>query len=486
MDHCKIIPIPKKYTVKEGKISFLPRISCGVKEWQPLVDSFADYMWKLYKMTFAAGEGGIRLELCETMEKESYVLEVEAGILIRAADYQGCRYALATVLQLLDVRSESADCLELEKLRIEDWPDKDFRGLMVDLAREWHPYRTLAKYVDACFFYKIKYLHMHFMDDQGYTLPSARFPKLAKPGRSYTPEEIKEFCAYAKARGVVIIPEIEVPGHASSLTQIYPELFGNNFRDAEAEEILTESGIGIRRESVICPGSERVYTNICALLDEVMDMFADSPYIHLGADEVNTVVWKDCDDCRAYMEAHNITDTRELYADFVARVTDYVLGRGRRPIVWEGVAKEYNHLISKDVIVIAWETHYQMPDELLEDGFDIINGSWKPLYIVPSLPIGSPGDWTWEDILKWNVYEWQHWWEKSQATLNPFHLQPTDKVVGGELISWEATYESEIAEIVIRLAAFSERVWSVKRYTTTQDFRDKLRLQMTRLFWIIA
>ena len=242
----------------------------------------------------------------------------------------------------------------------------------------------------------------------------------------------------------------------------------------------------ILREAVICPGSQKVFENITALLDEVMEMFDYSPYIHLGADEVNTKVWNDCADCRAYMEAHGIASTQELYADFVARATNHVLSKGKQPIMWEGVAKEYNHLISKDVIVIAWECHYQMPDELLDGGFHIINGSWQPLYIVPSKVYGKPGSWNEEDILKWNVYEWQHWWEHSQATLNPFHLQPTDKIIGGELISWEMTYDCEIKEIVVRLAVLSERVWSVRRMTTTQDFWKRLNKQMMKLFRIIA
>lgn len=482
MDTNRIIPIPKKYIAKEGKISLQPQIYCQVESWQPLVDSFAGYMQKLYDISFAQGDGGIQIQLCETLAEESYIIDVEDGIQILAPDYQGCAYALSTVLQMLD------GSMELEHVRIEDKPDKDFRGLMVDLARHWHPYRTLAKYVDACFFYKIKYLHMHFMDDQSYTLPSYQFPKLSKPERSYTHEEIREFCEYAKARGVVIIPEVEFPGHASCLVRAYPELFGNRFSGASEFEIVTEVGGRIDSSSVICPGSQKVFSNVTGLIDEVLELFPDSPYVHLGADEVLTEGWRNCEECIAYMKAHNMTDTQELYAEFVSRVTNYVLSKGRKPIVWEGVAKEYNHWISKDVIVIAWECHYQMPDELLDGGFTIINGAWKPLYIVPNnaSAIMEPITWTEKDILNWNVYEWLHWWEHSKATLNPFHVQPTDKVIGAELVSWEMTYECEIAQIVVRLAALSERVWSVKRYATIQNFAERLSVQMRKLFSIIA
>jgi len=480
MEPNKLIPIPKTYTRKEGIFTCTSGIVCENETWKPLAEAFSGYVKKLYDVTLTEGEGNIRIVCDAAVEPESYILDVDEEAIIRVSDYHGCSYALATVLQLIDQN------MQMEKVHIEDKPDKDFRGLMVDLAREWHPYETLSKYVDCCFFYKIKYLHMHFMDDQGYTLPSEKFPKLSRPGKSYTLEEIEEFCRYAKDRGVIIIPEIEVPGHASSLNAAYPELFGNHFVTAKGEAILSESGAMINRDAVICPGSEQVFGNITALLDEVMELFADSPYIHLGADEVNSKVWNDCADCRAYMEAHGISSTQELYADFVARVTNYVLGKGRQPIMWEGVAKEYNHMISKDVIVIAWESHYQMPDELLEGGFRIINGSWQPLYIVPSKLYGKAGSWNVEDILKWNVYEWQHWWEHSQATLNPFHLQPTDKILGGQLVAWEMTYECEIKEIVVRLAALSERVWSVRRMTSAEDFWRRLNVQMMTLFRMIA
>ena len=175
-------------------------------------------------------------------------------------------------------------------------------------------------------------------------------------------------------------------------------------------------------------------------------------------------------------------DAQELYGDFVGRATGYVLSKGKRPIVWEGVAKEYNHKLSKDVLVIGWECHYQNPDDLLEYGFEIINCAWKPLYIVPSRITGRANGWNEFDILKWNVYEWQHWWSESAATLNPFHIPPTDQVLGAQLCAWEMTYECEIAAIVVRLAALSERTWAVKRSCTDDEFFKKLRVQMDKAF----
>lgn len=475
LQNCRIIPTPKRFTEKNRVQVIKPEIMCEARAWEPLVKAFIECAHKIFGVKFTEGSGGIKITLDESIEQEAYVVDVDTEVKVYASEYHGCAYALATVLQLLN------DKLQLDSVWIEDKPDKDYRGLMVDLAREWHPFSRLLKYVDVCFFYKVKYLHLHFVDDERYTLPSEKFPKLPTAKNSYSLEEINKLRNYAKARGVVLVPEIEMPGHTKALVTSYPELFGNAFDEEEKERSVTETGARFDRASMVCAGSESVFGHITELIDEVLDMFPEAPYIHLGGDEVNVGAWKECPDCREYMKRHNIQDVQGLYADFIKRVTDYVLSKGRRPIVWEGFSKEYNDMISKDVIVIGWECHYQNPDDLISGGFEVINCSWKPLYIVADRLLGKNG-WDETDILKWNVYEWQHWWEKSAATLNPFHLEPTNQVIGAQVCAWEMTYECEIAAVVIRLAALSERTWSVKRYCTDEEFRRKLLRQMKKVF----
>ena len=106
-----------------------------------------------------------------------------------------------------------------------DAPDCSYRGMMVDLARNWHDFTYLISYVDMCYYYKISVLHLHFTDDQSYTLPSKRFPKLSTKGRSYTPEQIEALNQYAEARGIQLMPEIDVPGHCISFQKEYPDIF---------------------------------------------------------------------------------------------------------------------------------------------------------------------------------------------------------------------------------------------------------------------
>lgn len=483
MNNSKLIPIPKNYHSENRTRKLIPQFQCKTEQWRPLLEAFAVAAKKIFGIIFTDGTEGMQVILDESLSKDTYVIDMRNQMQVFAADTHGCAYALATVLQLMQENGE------IEVVRIEDKPDKDYRGLMVDLAREWHPFCTLLHYVDLCFFYKIKYLHLHFMDDQSCTLPFDNFPALMTEGKFYSKDEIRLLCNYAKSRGIVLVPEIEMPGHAKVLVKAYPELFANRFDEgADVDRVVSQDFI-LRGNSVICAGSEKTFASITRLIDEVLEMFPDSPYIHLGADEVCTKAWNKCHLCREYMERSNVKDVEELFADFVGRVTDYVLGKGRQPIVWEGFAKEYSEKISKNVIVIAWESHYQYPDELVESGFEVINCSWKPMYIVPDHLCrynANQLDWSVTDILKWNIYEWQHWWEGSAAKLNPFHLSPTEKVLGAQICAWEQTYECEIAEVVVRLAALSERTWSVKRYCSDEEFMQKLRIQMIKAFRLLV
>jgi hypothetical protein len=168
------------------------------------------------------------------------------------------------------------------------------------------------------------------------------------------------------------------------------------------------------------------------------------------------------------MREHGIDNVHALYSYFTKEITDLVLSLGKTPIVWEGFPKEGTETISRDVVVIAWESYYHLAPDLIDEGFSIINASWQPLYITPNV------HWSVENILAWNVYNWQHWWKKSEAHLNPIHLQPTDRVMGGLLCAWEWNYEGEISIIRENLAALSERTWRIRRYTEDGKFREKL------------
>ncbi len=473
-----LVPTPKKAEKRsDKKFSVLPKIYSHHGEFEKYLSLFKEMFYLANEIEFSNDLGGIELFCDKNLPRGKYTIDSGEVIKVYASEDEGILYALSSLIQLIDM----TDGPETGDYFIEDYPEKSYRSMMIDLGRQWHPFSKLLKYVDLCFLYKIKFLNIHFADTNLYTLPSKVFPKLSSKGKHYSFSEIETLNTYAKERGIILVPEFECPGHAPILNQNYPEVFSDVFETESGTALYTEVGVKIETEELVCAGSEKSRNATKALLKEILDMFPDSPYINIGGDEANINQWNDCKVCREYMKSHGLKDEKELYCDYVADITKYVLSLGRTPIVWEGFPKEGCHMVPKETIVIAWESHYHMAYDLLDAGFRIINASWQPLYIVPS----TRERWNSDDILNWNVYNWQHFWSESEAFLNPINVAPTEKVLGGMLCVWEMTFEQEIAFVMENLSALSERLWTVKRVCSSDEFRQKQRHLLTKASRII-
>ena len=469
-----LIPMPKYCEIKDEHTQVLnPTIWFEKDDWVMQSEAFCDSFQKIYGLSIAQGEGGIELHYDASVAENAYRLKTDGGVLgIYASAPQGLSYGLATAVQLCDVK-DGKICVPTVEFR--DCPDKDYRSIMVDLGREWHPFGKLLKYVDLCFFYKVRYLNLHFADNMLYTLPSKAFPKLCVQGKFYTEEQILQLRAYAMARGVILIPEFECPGHAPVLNTHYPEIFADR-SEGEGGLFYNEAGELIDNKALLCASRLQAVEGVKVLIKEICELFPEAPYIHIGGDEANISLWGQCADCCAYMKQHDIEDVYGLYSDYIARIASYVLSLGRTPMVWEGFPEKGSEKIPKETVVISWENHYQTTPQLLAEGFQLINASWKPLYIVPGNAAPLPKyAWGAKEIFEWDVYNWQHWWEHSVATLNPIHIQPTDQVIGAMLCAWEMTFEQEINTVMVNLAALSERTWATKRMRTFEDFRIALK-----------
>lgn len=471
-----LIPTPKKYHVFD-EVSCHIKIGCHTDEadWREYVSVFADAFYRLHETVLPFEKGGIELVKDEQLAADHYTIDCGETVRVCASDNEGILYALASLLQLIEVKDGH---IVMPRMCVEDYPDKEYRAFMIDLSRQWHPFEKLLRYVDICFLYKIKYLQLHFIDTNIYSLPSKVLPKLPTPSKHYSFEEIRRLNDYAKARGIVLIPEYECPGHGRVFYNSYPEIFGNHFDKEMGDFRYNEGGLKIPVNDLICAGSEVCMQANKDLLKEISDMFPDSPYLHIGGDEANVQLWEECSECKAYMEANQIDGCYDLYCDFVARIAEYVFSLGKTPIVWEGFPASGAHRIPKDTIVVAWESLYNLPQSLLDSGFRIINASWKPLYIVPPTYNAIPnarGDCRWDalDIMRWNVYNWQNWNPLSASYLNPITVQETDQVLGSMMCSWEMTYEQEINFVLENLAAMSERIWTVKRVCSDEEFQAK-------------
>ncbi|MBR7111721.1 MAG: family 20 glycosylhydrolase [Clostridia bacterium] len=462
-----LLPTPKKCTLENEQYHpIAPTIYTEVPAWNDAVAAFCESVGKIYEIEMTVKESaGVLLKKDNTLAPNAYVLDSTGEeIVIRAATDEGAHYGLATALQLISCKDGT---LAVQGVLMEDYPEKEYRSFMIATGRIFHPFKKMLKYVDLCYFYKVKYLHMHVADSFLYSIPSKAFPKLMKQGKYYTYQEIEELNRYAAARGITLIPEVECPGHTTLLAEAYPEVFADHADEAR-QTVCDPTAFEHGQAGVICAGSERSFEGIKTLFAEVAELFPNAPYIHIGGDEAPYETWEHCVDCRAYMKKHGLKNAYELYSEYVGRVASHVLSLGRTPIVWEGFPAEGAHYIPKETIVIAWESRYQLAPELLQNGFKIVNASWKPLYIVTPTCYDH---YTYEDILNWNVYNWQNWHPKCAATLNPINVQPTADVLGGTLAAWSMQHEQLISRLLENMPAFSERTWTVLRQMDLDTYK---------------
>ena len=465
----RLIPAPRKTDMTDARVAVTPVYTADTA-FADAAATLADYARRTHGVILTPGEGGITFAVDPSLPTEGYVLTVtEEGAAVRASDILGAQNAAVTLIQLMD---KEGGGLTLPVGTIEDQPRCSWRGVMIDLARDWHELHVLYEYVDMCRFYKIKYLHLHFTDDQSYTLPSRAYPKLSTEGRNYTEEEIKGVLAYAKSRGVEIIPEIDVPGHTTSFAAAYGDIFG--------------------RDGIICL-SEASMNGMATLFRELCELFADSQYIHMGGDEAAIAKWITCEKCLAAFREGGVDvdkylateeGTKELselmYATFIKRICEVILSCGKTPVVWEGFCEKMNDLIPREAVIMSWENYYQTTPQLQAAGFRLVNCSWSPMYVVTPVVYWKP-----EEVYNWNVYFWRPVHPGSPYAGSSLTIEPTMQVEGGQLLAWGdqivAKYEN-VAEgvreeqrlIEERTPALSENVWNRVKPTDWEEFSGRM------------
>lgn len=465
MKKINIIPNPKFVKPVCRTLSLSPVVSYD-EAFADCAKTFISTSKRLFNVDFTLGEGGVTFKKIEGLEKEEYNVTVSKnGIVIEATESDGAHNAAATAYQLLN---EKDGVLSATYCQISDKPDCSYRAIMLDMPANMRTFEQVLHYADICYLYKIKYLHLHLADNGGYNLPSKKFPKLPTPGKHYSLEQINALRKYCADRGIVIIPEVDVPGHATYLNVSYPELFGCTPIEGEA------------RKDLVCIGKPGVMDNLKAIFEEVIELFPEAPYIHIGGDEAIIDAWNNCEDCKRFMAENGLKDVKALYTRSIKLLTDMILELGKTPVVWEGFPRDGAEEISRDVIVTAWESLYHLPNELLEEGFTVTNSSWMPLYVVD--PNGYHGQfvkggrWQPKDVLcDWDVYTWKNWWDKSAAYEKPIVVEPTDKVIGATFCAWTWSYDIDINPVKENVPAMCEKIWNVNSTYTYEEFEPALK-----------
>lgn len=302
-------------------------------------------------------------------DEEWYRLTIAAtGITIEVTGAPGLAHALTTFTQLLPtdalrLAGPSRGSWSVQCGTVEDSPVFPWRGGMLDVARHFFPKRTVLRYIDLLAAHRFNRLHLHLSDDQGWRIASERFPRLASDaswrastrlgpegehdntphGGQYTLADLTEIAAYGRARGVVVVPEIDIPGHTSALRAAYPEL-GQPGVEHTIQDTVWAGG------SSISP-TEPVVAFLAEVLDELCGAM-DPPYVHLGGDECDMSWWEADPAIAAEMATHGYTQAREMHGHMLRSLATHLRGRGVRTIVWdEGYVTGG---VLDDTIVMAW------------------------------------------------------------------------------------------------------------------------------------
>ena len=284
------------------------------------------------------------------------------GITITAPTEEGLSRGSRTLIQLLEQSRETGT---LRCLTITDWPRFQWRGMHLDACRHFWSVEFTKKYIDLLARYKMNSFHWHLTEDQGWRIEIKKYPKLTEVGawRSgsqvgpysrreydsipyggfYTQEQIRDVVAYAAARHITVVPEIEMPGHALAALASYPHL------GCTGGPYEVQKGWGVF-DDVFCAGNDSVFTVLEDVLTEVMDLFP-SELIHIGGDECPKERWKTCAKCQSRMRTYGLKDEHELQSYFIQRIEKFVNSKGRKIIGWDEILEGG---LAPNAAVMSW------------------------------------------------------------------------------------------------------------------------------------
>lgn len=368
-----IVPRPVSLVQTEGSVEIADgsTVWIGDASLAPVAYTFLEFIGKdpvpSLKIAKTPRKASIFLSLDSSLDEEAYTLTAapENGIRIAGGSPKGVWWALQTMLQVM-VQTTSDGVCSYPAMAIEDAPKFAYRGAHLDCSRHFFGVDQVKRYIDMMAIHKLNTLHWHLTDNEGWRIEIKRYPLLTEVGsvRSetvighyyvshkfdgtpyggfFTQEQAREIVAYAAARQITVIPEIESPGHCLAALASYP------FLGCRGEGYEVGKGLGASKD-VFCPGKESTYEFLFGVIDEICDIFP-SEYIHIGGDEVKKDMWKECPECQALMKREGMTDVAQLQNYFVKRMEDYILSKGRKMIGWDEIL---DGGVSRSAVVMSW------------------------------------------------------------------------------------------------------------------------------------
>ena len=470
-----LMPMPASVQTKTGQLVIDPSFSVGISgpseaRLQHAIELFLDDLRRQTGMTALDMNvaGAVQTTLvvhCEHASKdvqelgedESYSLDISpAGAKLDAATTLGIMRGLQTFLQLVQT---NPDGFVAPAIAIQDNPRFPWRGLMIDVSRHFIPLEVLKRNLDGMAAVKMNVFHWHLSDNQGFRIESKKFPKLQEMGSDglyYTQDEVRDLIAYARDRGIRVVPEFDIPGHSTAWFVGYPELASG----PGPYQIERKWGVF---DPAMDPTEERTYKFLDGFIGEMAKLFPDQ-YFHIGGDEVNGKEWDANAKIQAFMRAHGLKSNADLQAYFNTRVQKIVSKHGKTMVGWDEILRPD---LPKDIVVQSWR------------GQDSLAAAAKQGY---------------RGILSFGYYLDLNWPASRHYAVDPIsgaaaaNLSPEEKqrILGGEACMWSEYVSPENIDSRIwpRTAAIAERLWSRQNVTDVNSMYSRLEYASRWLDWL--
>ncbi|CAD0007326.1 beta-N-acetylhexosaminidase [Flavobacterium chungangense] len=493
-EQLNLMPWPQNVVLNDGSFALIksfkvnitgnpnPRIFGGVTRFLRRLDGRTglffsqDFVKKLNEVPTAelqincAKSGKIGL-----YEDESYHLDIKQNkITIEATTDLGALHGLETLLQLLQNNNKS---FYFPNVQISDFPRFTWRGLMIDAARHFQLVDVIKRNLDGLAAMKMNVFHWHLVDDQGWRIEMKKHPKLielASDGMYYTQEEIRNIVKYADERGILIVPEIDVPGHGTAILTAYPEigskaiaLKGGAEKNIQGTAIATytvERNAGIFTPT-LDPTNPKTYQLLSEIFDEVCPLFPGD-YFHIGGDENEGKDWDANPKIQEFKKKNKLATNHELQTYFTMQLAPMLKKHGKQLMGWEEILTKN---LSKEAIVHSWRGPNEgvLPGQSLAEA---VKKGYKTVlsngyYIDLMYPIES------------------HYLTDPMPKGVELTAEEKARILGGEAPMWTelATPETIDSRIWPRTAAIAERLWSAENITDVADMRRRLETVSFRL-----
>ncbi|AKP52663.1 beta-N-acetylhexosaminidase [Cyclobacterium amurskyense] len=475
----EIIPMPASYKLLEGEFLWDHQVGLVMNDFSAQGNYLQQEDLRLLAIPLSEMESpSKKISISQTNSiSQGYKIRIQSEeIVIEAANEEGAFYGVISLLQLAHAAKVKSGKIALPNWEIQDKPRYEWRGVMLDESRYFFGMEKVKQLLDHMAYYKLNTFHWHLTDAPGWRIDIKGFPKLATvggignqsdpnaPATYYTQEEIKEIVRYASERMITVIPEIDMPGHATAANRAYPE----------------HSGGGSERypDFTFHPAKETTYGYLSKVLREV-DVLFPSNMIHLGGDEVSfgNQMWPKDPKVLDLVKREGLEGMKGVEDYFFERMADTLFQMNNKVLAWDEMA---GASLPKDKTIIFWWRH----DKKEQLGLSLQNG--YSTVICPRIPF-------YFDFLQQEDHKYGRKWAGAFAPLaavydfevDDFGVKPEEKplILGIQANLWTETVHNEQRFDFLmypRIAALAEVVWSEKAVKSYVGFKNRLSVHLEK------